>query len=129
MELDYVESFHVVLTSYDNVRRDYNQYRNIALARDKKESEAYSRPLPCRRSYPLMVITFGMIVADKVNKITRSSSKTSQAAWMLQAYKRIGLTGTPLENDYVEIQILLKFLRIEPWDDPLVFNSVFSPVY
>ncbi|KAH7374258.1 P-loop containing nucleoside triphosphate hydrolase protein [Pyrenochaeta sp. MPI-SDFR-AT-0127] len=125
MEPDHVESFSVVLTSYDDVRREYEAYRDIALYRDEMRNRSSLGPLPRRRSYPLMVIVFGTIIADEVTKITRSSSKTSRAACTLQALNRIGLTGTPLENDYVELQTLLEFLRIKPWDDAQVFNSYF----
>lgn len=121
---DFIESFAVVLTSYDNIRREYDAFLPMKSAVEGKKDGIYTGPLPRRGSYPLMVITWGTLIADEVTKITRSSSKTSLAARALEARKRIGMTGTPLENDYVELQTLLEFLRIKPWDSAITFNSV-----
>ena len=45
----------------------------------------------------------------------------------VRARRQLGLTGTPLENDYDEIRTLIKWLSIKPWGDAKVFNEYFVP--
>lgn len=119
-----MESHRVILTTYDNVRREHQAYLPVASVRDEKQVGNFKGPLPVRGSYPLMVLRFAVIIADEIGKASRSQSQTSAAMCAVQAEKRLGMTGTPLENDYDEIQTLIRWLRIEPWDDAEVFNQV-----
>ena len=61
-----------------------------------------------------MILGYAAVIADEVSKASRSRSQTSQAMCALKTPKRLGLTGTPLENDYDEAQTLLKWLDIQP---------------
>jgi len=72
-----------------------------------------------------MILGYAAVIADEVGKASRSRSQTSQAMCALKTPKRLGLTGTPLENDYDEPQTLLKCLDIKPWNDRKVFNEYF----
>ncbi|KAI4649019.1 uncharacterized protein J4E78_008537 [Alternaria triticimaculans] len=77
-------------------------------------------------TYPLMVLGYAAVIAGEIGKASRSRSQTSQAMCALKTSKRLGLTGTPLENDYDEVQTLLKWLEIKPWNDRKVFNEYFA---
>jgi len=79
--------------------------------------------LTVRGTYPLMVRGYAAVIADEVGKASRSRSETSKAICALQAEERMGLTGTPLENDYDEVQPLMKWSSIEPWNDIKVFDD------
>ncbi|KAI4707074.1 hypothetical protein J4E89_008012 [Alternaria sp. Ai002NY15] len=72
-----------------------------------------------------MVLGYAAVIADQISKASRSRLQTSQAMCALKTPKRLGLTGTPLENDYDEVQTLLKWLDIKPWNDRKVFNEYF----
>jgi len=76
-------------------------------------------------TYPLMVLEHAALIAGEVGKASRSRSQTSQAMCAPKTPKRLGLTGSPLENDYDEVQTLLKWLEIKPWNDRKVFNEYF----
>ncbi|KAI4910541.1 uncharacterized protein J4E92_010470 [Alternaria infectoria] len=72
-----------------------------------------------------MLLRYALIIAAEMGKASRSRSETLKAMCALEAEKRMGLTGTPLENDYDEVQTLMKWLRIQPWNDIKVFNDYF----
>ncbi|KAI4608597.1 hypothetical protein J4E83_009033 [Alternaria metachromatica] len=72
-----------------------------------------------------MLLRYAIVIADKIGKASRSRSETSKAICALQAGKSMGLTGTPLENDYDEVQPPMKWSRIEPRNDIKVFNDYF----
>ncbi|KAH9870108.1 hypothetical protein J1614_007030 [Plenodomus biglobosus] len=69
----------------------------ISHAKDEIKKGTDDHPLPIRGSYPLMVINFALVIADEA----------------------------PLENDDDEVQTLIKWLLIRPWNDPHVFNAYF----
>jgi SNF2 family DNA or RNA helicase len=117
----------VILTAFDNIRQEFARYKHIASAQDHKATGTYDGPSPVRDSYPIMLLTYAVIIADEIGKASRSRSQTSKAMCTLKTRKRLGLTGTPLENDYDEIQTLIKWLSIKPWDDAKVFNEYFVP--
>ena len=108
-----------------NVRQEYTRFKEIAAVLDGKKNKRYKGPLPIRGSYPSMLLRYAIIIADEISKASRSRSETSKAMCALQAEKRMGLTGTPLENDDDEVQTLMKWLRIEPWNDIKEFNDYF----
>ncbi|KAI4690294.1 hypothetical protein J4E81_007446 [Alternaria sp. BMP 2799] len=112
-------------TTYDNIRQEYTRFKEIAAVLDRKKNEGYKGPLPIRVTYPSMLLRYAIITADEIGKASRSRSETSKAMCALQAEKRMDLTETPFENDYDEVQPLMKWLRIEPWNDIKVFNDYF----
>ncbi|KAL9113891.1 MAG: hypothetical protein Q9227_002025 [Pyrenula ochraceoflavens] len=57
------------------------------------------------------------IILDEAHSIKNRNAKASQAACALHAEYRWCLTGTPMQNNLDELQSLIKFLRIQPYDD------------
>ncbi|CRG84481.1 putative ATP-dependent helicase C582,10c [Talaromyces islandicus] len=57
------------------------------------------------------------IILDEAHTIKNRNAKATQAACALDAQYRWCLTGTPLQNNLDELQSLIKFLRIKPYDD------------
>jgi hypothetical protein len=118
-------SHGVILATYDKIRQEYSRYKEIAAVSHKKTNGDYEGPLLVWDSYPTMLICCAVIFADEIGKASRFRSETSKAMCALQANKRVGLTGTPLENDYDEIQTIMKWLGIKPGDEPNVCNDCF----
>lgn len=118
----------VILTTYENVRQEHQAYCHLANVRDERRDGHTDQPLPLRGSYPLMVVEFGVLIADEISKASRQSSQTSKAMCTLKAVKRLGLTGTPLENDYDELQTLTRWLQVSPWGNIATFNEVSSTI-
>ena len=69
----------------------------------------------------LRVGVFGVnwyrIILDEAHTIKNRNAKATQAAYHLPAEYRWCLTGTPMQNNLDELQSLIKFLRIKPYDD------------
>ncbi|OKL56232.1 hypothetical protein UA08_08379 [Talaromyces atroroseus] len=57
------------------------------------------------------------IILDEAHTIKNRNAKATQAACALDAQYRWCLTGTPLQNNLDELQSLIKFLRIQPYDE------------
>jgi len=63
------------------------------------------------------------VILDEAHTIKNKSTKSAQAACALRARYRWALTGTPVQNNLDELQSLIKFLRIEPFDDIAVWKQ------
>ncbi|RPB25678.1 hypothetical protein L211DRAFT_856730 [Terfezia boudieri ATCC MYA-4762] len=63
------------------------------------------------------------VILDEAHTIKNKSTKGAQAACALRARYRWALTGTPVQNNLDELQSLIKFLRIEPFDDIAVWKE------
>ncbi len=70
-----------------------------------------SYPLLQRDIDTLQQIGWSSVVLDEAQNIKNPSTKQAQAARRLEAYHRIVLTGTPLENRLLEIWSLSQFMN------------------
>ena len=74
-----------------------------------------------------MVGCFGIrwwrLILDEAHSIKNKATKGAQAACALRARYRWALTGTPVQNNLDELQSLVKFLRIEPFDNVAVWKQ------
>ncbi|KIW16227.1 hypothetical protein PV08_06278 [Exophiala spinifera] len=57
------------------------------------------------------------IILDEAHSIKNRNAKATKAACALDAEYRWCLTGTPMQNNLDELQSLIHFLRIKPYDD------------
>lgn len=95
-----LRKFDVVITTYQILVSEYGNS-------DKAEG--------------LKVGCFGLhwyrVILDEAHTIKNRNAKATQACYALQSQYRWCLTGTPMQNNLDELQSLIKFLRIKPYDD------------
>ncbi|KAI0127347.1 SNF2 superfamily RAD5 protein [Xylariales sp. AK1849] len=92
----------VIITSYGVVLSEFTQYSKSG-NRDTHQG--------------LFSLDFFRIIIDEGHTIKNRSSKTAKACYELSAEHRWVLTGTPIVNRLEDLFSLVRFLRVEPWNN------------
>ena len=93
----------------------------INLVKQGKKSGKYTRNLP------LYGADFGYVFVDEVGMLTNTDTHIFDAVKSIQCRRRVGATGTPLQNDYYNLRSLCQFLGLKPWSNGDIFDKVGSP--
>ncbi|XP_068593168.1 transcription termination factor 2 isoform X2 [Cebidichthys violaceus] len=109
--------FDVVVTTYSLVSKE--------IPGQKGDAEK-----PCRdadevppRSAPLLRVTWARLVLDEAHNIKNPKVQTSMAICQLRAGARWAVTGTPIQNNLLDMYSLLKFLRCSPFNEFKVWKA------
>ncbi|KAI0393605.1 DNA repair protein RAD5 [Xylariaceae sp. FL0594] len=93
----------VIITSYGVVLSEFSQLR--------------SRPGVRELHKGLFSVNFFRVILDEAHTIKNRQSKTAKACYELSADHRWVLTGTPIVNRLEDLFSLVRFLRVEPWNN------------
>ncbi|KAK1995718.1 SNF2 family domain-containing protein [Colletotrichum falcatum] len=93
----------VVITSYGVVLSEFNQ-----VASKKIDKSAHTG---------IFSLNFFRVILDEAHHIKNRGSKTAKACYEISAQHRWALTGTPIVNKLEDLFSLVRFLRVEPWNN------------
>ncbi|KAH9492952.1 transcription termination factor, RNA polymerase II [Bulinus truncatus] len=82
---------------------------------DNETSQAEVLPL-------LLRIGWERIVLDEAHNIKNHKTATAMAVCQLRSLSRWALTGTPIQNNLLDMYALLRFLRFSPFDEYKVWK-------
>lgn len=63
------------------------------------------------------------VILDEAHTIKNRNAKATKACYALRSEYRWCLTGTPMQNNLDELQSLIKFLRIKPYNDLSIWKD------
>ncbi|KAJ6182185.1 hypothetical protein N7485_000827 [Penicillium canescens] len=104
-----LDDYDIVITTYGTLTSDFN-----SSASDKAKKAG------------LFSIHWYRIILDEAHTIKNRNAKATQSAYALDAQYRWCLSGTPLQNNLDELQSLIKFLRVKPYDDLAAWRDQIS---
>ena len=84
-QIEKIENYDLVITSYDLLKRDSELYQN-------KDYE------------------FAYLIADEAQYIKKSNTKNSKAIKVVKGITKFALTGTPIENSLAELWSIFDFI-------------------
>ena len=90
----------MIITSYGVILSEFNQ-----VAKNGSKDRG------------LFSLNFFRIILDEAHMIKNRQSKTAKACYELSAEHRWVLTGTPIVNRLEDLFSLVRFLRVEPWNN------------
>ncbi|KAJ5759480.1 hypothetical protein N7520_006636 [Penicillium odoratum] len=104
-----LDDYDVVITTYGTLTSE----SSTAAADKVKKSGIFS-------------VYWYRVILDEAHTIKNRNAKATQAACALDARYRWCLTGTPMQNNLDELQSLIKFLRIKPFNDLAAWRDQIS---
>ncbi|XP_048745647.2 transcription termination factor 2-like isoform X3 [Ostrea edulis] len=116
----------IVLTTYTLVGKEVGTVNVDADAPAKDEDDAIDdkqESAACEKEdTTLLRIVWERIILDEAHNIKNRKSLSSMAACRLRARFRWVMTGTPIQNELLDVYSLLRFLRCSPFDEYKVWK-------
>ncbi|NXK50565.1 TTF2 factor, partial [Chauna torquata] len=114
-----------VLSEYDVVVTTYSLLsKEVPTSKEEGEvpaedHEVGSGSSPCS---PLLRVAWARVILDEAHNIKNPKVQTSIAVCKLRASARWAVTGTPIQNNLLDMYSLLRFLRCSPFDEYKVWK-------
>ncbi|NXC62371.1 TTF2 factor, partial [Aleadryas rufinucha] len=114
-----------VLSGYDVVVTTYSLLsKEVPTSKEEGEVPAQDHDVgrgssPCS---PLLRVAWARIILDEAHNIKNPRVQTSIAVCKLRASARWAVTGTPIQNNLLDMYSLLRFLRCSPFDEYKVWK-------
>lgn len=106
---------HVVITSYGTLVSEHNQLINFR-HKHKIHEDDWQDSLDLGL-FGLFSVEFYRVVLDEGHTIKNRATKAAKACYNIRADRRWVLTGTPIINKLEDLFSLIKYLRVEPWNN------------
>ncbi|NXX54780.1 TTF2 factor, partial [Scopus umbretta] len=114
-----------VLSEYDVVVTTYSLLsKEVPTSKEEGEVPAEDHNVesgssPCS---PLLRVAWARVILDEAHNIKNPKVQTSVAVCKLRASARWAVTGTPIQNNLLDMYSLLRFLRCSPFDEYKVWK-------
>ncbi|KAL8190829.1 UNVERIFIED_CONTAM: hypothetical protein K2H54_062335 [Gekko kuhli] len=114
-----LSGYDIVITTYSILGKEIPTHKEEAevAAKDHVEQD---KSLPFS---PLLWINWTRIILDEAHSIRNPKVQGSIAACKLRATARWAITGTPIQNNLLDMYSLIRFLRCSPFDEFKVWKS------
>ncbi|XP_062982973.1 transcription termination factor 2 [Elgaria multicarinata webbii] len=111
--------FDMVVTTYSILAKEIPTQKEEADVA-AKDYTVEDKSLPFS---PLLWIHWARIILDEAHNIKNPKVQASIAACKLKATARWAVTGTPIQNNLLDMYSLLRFLRCSPFDEFKVWKT------
>ncbi|XP_049680917.1 transcription termination factor 2 [Accipiter gentilis] len=114
-----------VLSEYDVVVTTYSLLsKEVPTSKEEGEVPAQDHDVrggssPCS---PLLRVAWARVILDEAHNIKNPKVQTSIAVCKVRASARWAVTGTPIQNNLLDMYSLLRFLRCSPFDEYKVWK-------
>uniref|UniRef100_A0A8B9ZE83 Transcription termination factor 2 n=1 Tax=Anas platyrhynchos TaxID=8839 RepID=A0A8B9ZE83_ANAPL len=108
-----------VLSEYDVVVTTYSLLSKEVPTKRKQNNPRNLGSSPCS---PLLRVEWARVILDEAHNIKNPKVQTSIAVCKLRAGARWAVTGTPIQNNLLDVYSLLRFLRCSPFDEYKVWK-------
>lgn len=106
-----LSQYDIIITTYSILGSEVNK------ARKNYQKESYV----CQT--PLLQLQFYRVVLDEAHTIREQRTQQFEGAYHVKAIRRWAVTGTPVQNGLKDLQALVRFLHISPYQIPRNFQS------
>ncbi|KAH8588528.1 SNF2 family N-terminal domain-containing protein [Bisporella sp. PMI_857] len=126
---DELTNYDIVMTSYGTLAAEFRRLESYKQEhKNRGILEADIDHAPMKKLFPMLGPSshFYRVILDEAQCVKNKNALSSKAACNLAASTRFCLTGTPMMNNIDELQSLIKFLKIKPYNDPSEFKKAFG---
>uniref|UniRef100_A0A8C4JNM0 Transcription termination factor 2 n=1 Tax=Dromaius novaehollandiae TaxID=8790 RepID=A0A8C4JNM0_DRONO len=111
-----LSEYDVVVTTYSILSKE------VPTSKEEGEVPAEDHDVGSHPCSPLLRVAWARVILDEAHNIKNPKVQTSIAVCKLRASARWAVTGTPIQNNLLDMYSLLRFLRCSPFDEYKVWK-------
>ncbi|NWX12902.1 TTF2 factor, partial [Aegotheles bennettii] len=113
-----LSGYDVVVTTYSILSKEVPTRKEEGEI-PAEDHDVESGSSPCS---PLLRVAWARVILDEAHSVKNPRVQTSIAVCKLRASARWAVTGTPIQNNLLDMYSLLRFLRCSPFDEYKVWK-------